>query len=160
MKCEETLYSKEILGLIEKYKATGEPLLTLLHEIQDLHPDNHLPATALKLISKELKMPVSTLYSTVSFYSMFSLKPRGRHIVRVCSSPPCKLDGTDVVLEALEKRLGIGVGETTPDRNFTLEEQSCLGVCSLSPVVMIDEDVFGNVTPQRLPVILESYEED
>lgn len=160
MKNDESVLTNKILSLVEKYKATGMPLLTLLHEVQDLHQNNYLSAPALKLLSKELKIPLSTLYSTASFYTMFSLKPRGKHIVRVCSSPPCKLEGTEIVLEALKKRLGVGIGETTSDGLFTLEEQSCLGVCSLSPVVMINKDVYGNVTPQKLPTILDTYEEE
>ncbi|MBT9165066.1 MAG: NADP-reducing hydrogenase subunit HndA [candidate division WS2 bacterium] len=152
--------NEEIKQLIEDYKKTGEPLLTLLHQVQDLYPENYLPAEALKLVSNELKIPISSLYSTVSFYSMFSLKPRGKHIIRVCSSPPCKLEEYDSLVEALGEKLHIGVGETTKDKQFTLEEQSCLGLCSLALVMMVDDDIYKNVNVAQLPEILDTYTEE
>ncbi|MBT9130155.1 MAG: NADP-reducing hydrogenase subunit HndA [candidate division WS2 bacterium] len=152
--------NEEVGQLIKEYKETGEPLLTLLHKIQNLIPHNHLPAEVLKKVSRELKIPVSSLYSTASFYSMFSLKPRGKHIIRVCSSPPCKLEEYDSLIEAIGEKLNLSIGETTCDGQFTLEEQSCLGLCSLASVMMVDNDIYKNVTVTQLPEILDTYVEE
>ena len=90
---------------------------------------------------------------------MFSLKPRGRHVIRICTSPPCHLAGGWSVLSALQEELGIAVGETTPDGLFTLETTSCLGICGVAPAMMIDDEVYGQLTPKRLREILVSYRE-
>lgn len=152
--------NEKVIELIKEYKETGEPLLTLLHQIQNLFPENYLPEEALILISKELKIPVSSLYSTASFYSMFSLKPRGKHIIKICSSPPCRLEECGSLVDAIGEKLNITVGETTKDDQFTLEEQSCVGLCSLASVMMVDNDIYKNVTIKQLPEILHAYTEE
>jgi len=98
---------------------------------------------------------VSYVEGVASFYSMFSLKPSGRYVIRLCDSPPCHLVGSKSLLEYLEKKLKIKVGETTPDRLFTLELTSCLGVCAVAPAMMINDEVYGNLTFEKIDKILE-----
>jgi len=110
-------------------------------------------------VADYLGLPLSAVHDTVTFYTMFSLRPRGKHIIRLCDSPPCHLAGSWSLLSALKRELGIEVGETTPDGLFTLELTSCLGVCGVAPAMMVDDEVYGNLTEERLRKILDSYRE-
>lgn len=136
--------------LLERYPASAEHMLDMLHDLQDAEPRNYLTEEALRAVAEYVEIPVSDVVSTATFYTMFSLKPRGRHIVRLCESPPCQLVGAESLLEILSAQLGVAVGETTADGVFTLETTSCLGVCGVSPAMMIDKEVHGNLTKERV----------
>jgi NADH:ubiquinone oxidoreductase subunit E len=97
-----------------------------------------------------LNVPLSEVVSTATFYSMYSLSPRGRHIVRICESPPCQLVGADSLLDLLAAHLRVAVGETTEDGVFTLETTSCLGVCGVAPAMMVDDELYGKLTKEKL----------
>jgi NADH-quinone oxidoreductase subunit E len=99
----------------------------------------------------------SQLFSIASFYHMFSLKPTGRHVIRFCESAPCHVMGGRQVIQSLKDQLGVDVDSTTPDQHWTLMETSCLGVCGVGPVFLVDNDIYGNVTPDRVPEILAKY---
>ena len=105
----------------------------------------------------ELNLPLSRVYGVVTFYSFFTLTPRGKHTVRVCLGTACYVRGGKVIAETLQKELCINEGETTPDRMFTLETIRCLGACGLGPVVVVDEDVHGRVKPSKVKEILSQY---
>ncbi|MDT8391822.1 MAG: NAD(P)H-dependent oxidoreductase subunit E [Lentisphaeria bacterium] len=137
-----------------------ENLLQILHDIQTMNSDNSLHKDDLDQLSDIMGIPESDLVSTLSFYSMFSLKPRGRHIIRLCESPPCHVMGSETVLDALRDILGVAVGETTEDGRFTLETTSCLGTCAVAPVMMIDDTVYGNLTREKVAGILASVAAD
>ena len=149
----------EKLELISKYPRSREYLLLILHELQRANPRNYLTPEDLRLAADYLNLPLSAVHDTVTFYTMFSLRPRGKHIIRLCDSPPCHLAGSWSLLSALKRELGIEVGETTPDGLFTLELTSCLGVCGVAPAMMVDDEVYGNLTEGRLREILDSYRE-
>ncbi len=149
----------EKLELISKYPRSREYLLLILHELQRANPRNYLTPEDLRLAADYLNLPLSAVHDTVTFYTMFSLRPRGKHIIRLCDSPPCHLAGSWSLLSALKRELGIEVGETTPDGLFTLELTSCLGVCGVAPAMMVDDEVYGNLTEERLREILDSYRE-
>ena len=102
-------------------------------------------------------MPLSKVYGVATFYTLFSTKPKGKHIIRICENAPCHVLGATAVIEAFEEELGISMGGTTHDGEFTLEHTSCLGVCGVAPTVMIDDTVYGNLTPERVPLILREY---
>ena len=108
-------------------------------------------------IADYIGLPYAKVYGTATFYSMISRKPRGKHVIRLCDSPPCHLMGSEDVLDVLREMLGIEGGQTTPDMLFTLELTSCLGVCGVAPAMMIDETVYGNLTPKKLRKIVEDY---
>ena len=150
----------EKLALIKRYGRSRDQLLAILHELQRANPQNYLTGEDLRLVADYLGLPLSAVHDAVTFYSMFSLVPRGRHIIRVCNSPPCHLAGSWSLISALKEELGVDVGGTTPDGLFTLELTSCLGVCGVAPAMMIDDEVYGNLTPEKLREVLASFREE
>lgn len=143
--------------ILNNYDPNQQNLLRILLEIQKNNPNNYLPEEDLDKVVRYLKVNRSHVYGVVTYYSMLSLKPRGRHIIRLCCSPVCKLLGTDDVLHELEKLLRIKPGETTSDEQFTLEFTECLGYCYKSPAMLIDEDIYGNLNDEDLSKIIEKY---
>ena len=133
----------------------GGALLASLHAINAEH--GYLPEEDLRRAADELGVPLSQLYSTVSFYAAFSFQPRGRHTIQVCLGTACYIRGGEKLLEKLEATLGVKPGETTDDQAFTLETVYCLGSCSMSPVMRVDEDTYGRLRADRLPRILKKY---
>lgn len=124
-----------------------------------------IPVEALGKIRRLINAPEeglfladSHLYAIASFYQMFSLKPTGKHVIRYCESAPCHVVGARQVIQALKDHLGIQEGETSPDQKWTLLTTSCLGICAVGPVFLVDEDLYGNVTPERVPGILAKYD--
>jgi NADH-quinone oxidoreductase subunit E len=141
--------------LLERYPATTESMLDMLHDLQDAEPKNYLKPEALRAVAEYLSIPLSEVVSTATFYTMYSLKPRGKHVIRLCESPPCQLVGAESLLDILSQHLGIQVGETTDDGAFTLETASCLGVCGVAPAMMIDTELYGNLTGARVTEVLD-----
>jgi NADH-quinone oxidoreductase subunit E len=117
----------------------------------------YLPDEALETISKKLRIPQSQLNSVATFYKMLFTKKMGRHVVKFCESAPCHVAGGRQVWSALKDELKLQPGETSPDEKWTLITVSCLGLCSAGPVMMVDEDVYGNLTAENLPSILAHY---
>ena len=140
--------------ILSKFEATKDNLIPILHAIQDNHPQNYLPDEALRATAKFLNLTLSSVYGVVGYYSMFSRKPRGKHVIRFCTSPVCGMMGSINVLDWLSQHLGIAVGETTPDGLFTLEESECLGRCGKAPSMMINQYFYGNLTPEILENIV------
>jgi NADH:ubiquinone oxidoreductase subunit E len=139
-----------VKDLLAKYPRTTESLLDILHELQDAEPQHYLTRDALQAVAEYLDIAVSDVVSTATFYSMYSLTPRGRHILRICVSPPCQLVGAESLLEILSAELGIAAGGTTEDGAFTLETTSCLGVCGVAPAMMVDDELYGNLTKEKV----------
>ena len=131
-------------------------LITVLHKAQELF--GYLPVDVQKHIADALGLSVSEVLGVVTFYHYFSMQPRGRHSVNVCMGTACYVRGAKKVMQALQEKLGIKKGETTPDRRFSMTTQRCFGACGLAPVIMIDNDVHGRITPQKLANILAKYE--
>ena len=142
--------------LLENYPPSTEHMLDMLHDLQQAEPRNYLSRDALRAVAEYVNVPLSEVVSTATFYSMYSMTPRGRHVIRICESPPCQLVGAESLIDLLAKHLGIGVGETTGDGSFTLETTSCLGVCGVAPAMMIDEELVGNLTPARVVDAIEA----
>lgn len=138
-----------------KYAPTKDNLISILHEIQDTHPQHYISADAVKAVSEYLKVPENHIYGVLTFYSMYSTEPRGKNIIRLCESPPCYIKGSENILRKLKTVLGVNVGETTKDGRFTLELCACLGVCGNAPVMMINEDVYGDLTEEKVEDIIE-----
>ncbi|MBN1859200.1 NADH-quinone oxidoreductase subunit NuoE [Candidatus Bipolaricaulota bacterium] len=143
-----------VRSVLEKYPASSEYLLDMLHDLQEAEPRNFLSREALQAVAEYLGLAMSEIISAATFYSMYSLKPRGRHIIRICESPPCQLVGAESLIDLLAKHLEIAVGETTKDGLFTLETTSCLGICGVAPAMMIGDELYGNLTPERLREII------
>jgi len=142
-------------AIVKKHGNDREQLLSILHDIQTGSPDNSLHRDALKELARIMDIPISDIIGTASFYTMFSLKPRGRHIIRLCESPPCYIAGEENILAALERKLGVTLGGTTADGLFTLEATSCLGACGVAPVMMVDDEVYGHLTESKAVAIVE-----
>lgn len=130
-------------------------LIPVLQEVQQAF--GYLPAEALHAISEQLEIPYSEVAGVVTFYSYFTTVPRGLHVVRVCLGTACYVRGGKEVLRAVSEELGIGVGETTEDRLFSLEVGRCFGACGLAPVVLVDDTVHQRVTAVCVPEILRQY---
>jgi NADH:ubiquinone oxidoreductase subunit E len=163
MKAEDTELLKEFTpeqvakldSIIEKYKGKAGGLIPVLEEAQVCL--EYLPLPVQKKIAQGLNLPLSRVYGVVTFYSFFTMTPRGKHTIRVCLGTACYVRGGKAIAEALEKQFNIRGGETTEDRMFTLESVRCLGACGLGPVVVVDEDVHGRVKPGKLKDILSQY---
>jgi NADH:ubiquinone oxidoreductase subunit E len=140
--------------ILQNYEPAGENLLGILHDIQNASPEHYLADADLRAVADYLGLAYSFVYGVATFYTMYSLKPRGRHLIRVCQSPPCHLLGATTVSRELIRLLGIGFGETSADKLFTLEMSSCLGVCGVAPAMMVNDQVYGNLTPELIAEVI------
>ena len=141
--------------VLEKYQHDKSALIDILHDTQT--EIGFLPRKALEQISTGLSIPVSRVYSVVTFFKAFSLTPRGRHLISVCMGTACHVRGSDRVLEQIEQELGIKAGGNTDDLKFTLETVNCVGACALGPMVIIGEDYHGEMTPEKVNEVLKNY---
>lgn len=152
MKNKGEIMYKEICS---KYAPTKDNLINILHDVQDTHPQHYISEDAVEAIAEYLKIPANHIYGVLTFYSMYSTTPRGKNIIRLCESPPCYIKGSDNVLRKLKTLLGVNVGETTKDGLFTLELCACLGVCGNAPVMMINDDVYGDLSDEKVEEVIE-----
>jgi NADH-quinone oxidoreductase E subunit len=143
--------------ILTKYNPEKENLIYILHEIQNSHPQSYVPKDAIEAVSNYLKITTSHIYGVLTFYTMFSTTPRGKNVIRLCESPPCFLKGSETILKALRNILGVKLGETTKDGFFTLELCACLGVCGNAPVMMINDEVFGDLSEERVHSIIADF---
>jgi len=152
--------ARDVSSVVEEaiahYGGAPDALIPVLSEVNEKL--GYLPVDALTQISQALRVPGSQLLSTASFYRLLSTEPRGAHVIRFCESAPCHVMGARKIWQALQETLGVGLGETTKDGKWTLLAASCPGICGVGPVIMIDDDVYGNVAPDRVPEILALYE--
>lgn len=153
---EKDLFVK-VKDILNAYENNESDLLAILLEIQNSIPQQYIPKEVAKFVSEQLKIPLSRVYDVITFYSAFSDKPRGRYVIQICNGIACKVNKYTTLKDILEEQLGIKVGETTPDGNFTLIYTSCIGACDISPVFRIGEDVYGNLTEERVKEIIEDY---
>ena len=149
----------KVKEIIKKHGNKRENLLQILHDIQNQSYQNYISEENIKTLSEEMKIPVSDIKGTASFYTMYSFIPRGKYIIRICESPPCHILGAQTIFNAVEKKLGIKEGETTKDNLFTLEATSCLGICGVAPAMMINDEAYGNLDEKKINEILEQIQE-
>ena len=141
---------------IDMYHSKKEDLIPILmHVNQEI---GFIPKEAMEQISLRIHVPQSQLYSVATFYHMFFTKQTGRHVIKFCESAPCHVVGGREVFDALKNELELEPGETSSDGKWTLTTTSCLGVCGVGPIIMVDEDMYGNITPNQIPDILAKYE--
>jgi NADH:ubiquinone oxidoreductase subunit E len=157
--CDEEPSEEELLARLDEviagYKTKPGALIPVLQIAQGIY--GYLPEVALKRIARGLDKPYSEVAGVVGFYSFFTTVPRGRNLVRVCLGTACYVRGGIAVLDALKKELGVDVGDTTEDREFSLEVARCFGACGLAPVITINDDVHHRVKPKRVREILAKY---
>jgi len=148
--------AKVVDKIVDRYKRKESALISILQDIQAEY--NYLPKEALLHTRERLNIPLTRIIRVATFYNIFTLKPRGRHLINVCMGTACHVKGAGRILEKLERDVGIRTGETTADLKFSLEIIRCLGCCSLAPVVRIDSDIYGRVKQDRVQEILKRYE--
>lgn len=145
----------KLLQIIQKYKNDEGKVMLVLHEVQEYL--GYVPYEAQKLIAEGLEVPMSDVYGVVTFYSRFSLKPVGKYKIGICLGTACYVKGADKIIDKIEQRLGIKVGETTEDGRFSIAAMRCLGACGLAPVMTINEDVYGKLELNEIDAILDKY---
>jgi NADH:ubiquinone oxidoreductase subunit E len=144
-------------GIIDAHQANPEALVEILREANEA--SGHLSREQMARIAERMDLPQSKIYSVASFYSLISLEPLGRHVIRFCQDAPCHVVGGREVWEALEHELGVPFGETTLDGEWSLLTTSCIGACAVGPVMMVDSDIHGNLTPEKVREIIAAYRE-
>jgi len=147
--------SKDLEKIISENRNRPGSLIPVLQQAQELI--GYLPPSVQRHIARGLNIPVSEVYSVVSFYSFFTMKPKGKHNIRVCLGTACYVKRAEEILQKLKEALNIDVGEVTKDRKFSLESVRCLGACGLAPVVVIDHETHGSVEPVKATEILKAY---
>jgi NADH:ubiquinone oxidoreductase subunit E len=145
-----------VRSAVQHHGTTRDEVIPILNEVnQEI---GYLPTEALEEISRLLRVPKSQIFSVATFYRMLSTQPRGRHVVQFCESAPCHVAGGRLVWQALQDALQIKSGETSTDGRWSLVTTSCLGVCGVGPVMIVDEDIYGNIQPEQVASILARYE--
>jgi NADH:ubiquinone oxidoreductase subunit E len=157
-RCEECSKDKyaEIANVIDLYKGKEGSLIQILHLAQEIN--GYLPLDLQIFIADKMDIPLSEVSGVVTFYSFFSTKPRGKHTIRVCLGTACYVRGGKKIVEAIQEKLGVQVGDTTQDGKFTFEVARCIGSCGLAPAMMIDDVVYKQVNVNKLNSILAKYE--
>lgn len=142
--------------VIDEYKGKSGAVIPIMQKAQDIF--GYLPYKVQNYIAEELKVPLQNIYGIATFYGQFTLEPLGKHSIGLCMGTACYVRGAQLVLDEIQGKLGITMGETTEDGKFTLVATRCLGCCGLAPVMMIDDDVYGRLKPDMITEILEKYQ--
>lgn len=148
----------EIDTIIERYEGKESAILAILQDIQAR--EKYLPKEALEYVGGRLHIPINKIYRLATFYRAFSLTPRGRHEIHVCLGTACHVRGAQRIVDQVTTELGIRAGETTRDRNFTLGTVNCLGVCASGPILAVDGEYFGNMSPIKVEGVLKKFQPD
>jgi NADH:ubiquinone oxidoreductase subunit E len=150
---EEEIDFSEAEKILDEYEKVNGALIPILQKVQAVY--GYLQEPIIYLIAERLNISVSEIAGVATFYAQFHLKPRGRHIIKVCTGTACHVKGAKSIVNKLSSELNVPVGDTTSDKMFTLEEVACLGACSLAPILMIDEDVHGKLAPDIVTNIIQ-----
>jgi NADH-quinone oxidoreductase subunit E len=146
---------ERVSQILTRYQSDPGSVIAVLQDLQATF--RHLPPSALKLVSKELGIPLSRILSLATFYRAFSLKPQGKRQVHVCLGTACHVRGAPLVLEKFERELGIKAGETTADGEFSLNAVRCVGCCGLAPVAMVGDDVHGKISQTKVAGLVKKF---
>ena len=157
--CECGCNSKDefLEKIFNEYQPIKDNLIQILNEVQDHY--GYIPVNAQTAISKFLNMPMAEIYGVITFYSRFTLKPKGKNNIAVCLGTACFVKGSQKIMDRLKEKLGIEAGETTPDGKFSIEETRCVGACGLAPVFTVNGEVYGKATVQKLDQVLDELKE-
>ena len=147
--------SRKIRQIIEATDGQAGAPIRVLQRVQGII--GYLPGEALETVAREMRIPLSELYGITSFYSFFSMVPKGKYVIQVCLGTSCYVKGGQKIIDSLKKDFGLESGSTTPDGKFSLQTVRCLGCCGLSPVLAVNENVHRKVRPSKLKEILSSY---
>ena len=156
-KCGTAEQEKKLKSVIEASRSTPGCLMHILQEAQGIY--GYLPIQVQKTIAEGLGISLSEVYGVVTFYSQFSLTPKGKNRISICLGTACYVKGSDKIREEIEKQLGIKCGECTADGLFSIDSCRCVGACGLAPVMMVNDEVYGKLTPDKVKGILDQYRE-
>ena len=146
---------KEYISQVKDKKYPESYLIAILHKAQELF--GYLNKEVMDEVASSMSIPTAHIWGVATFYHYFNLKPKGKHVISACMGTACYVKGAEDVLNAIKEELKIGVGGTTEDKLFSLAEARCLGACGIAPVVMIDDKIYGELTPKKIKAILKSY---
>ena len=153
--CGNDLKDERIEKILSKYDRNKSNLIQILNEVQETY--GYIPESVQLEISKFLGIEMAEIYGVITFYARFSLKPKGKYNVAVCLGTACFVKGSERVLERVKQKLGIDVGQTTPDGKFSIEATRCIGACGLAPVFTVNDEVYGKATPELVDKVLDEY---
>ena len=151
---QESAIDERISDVLSSYQGRADELIPILQHVQQQY--GYLPESAIKQIARFLRLPEITIFGVATFYAQFKLVPTGRNIIRVCRGTACHVRGVARILQELEKQLGVKPGETTADREYSLETVACFGACALSPIMVLNDKVHGKMTTQKVRSILDA----
>lgn len=154
--CEIEGLDRDIIDLLSDLERTKENVLPALQEVQRWY--RYLPEESLDLISEEFGVPLAKVVGIATFYSQFTFEPQGEHIIRVCRGTACHIKGADIIIEYLQERYGLQPDRVSEDGKFVLTTVRCLGCCAKAPVMMIDDEVYGNLDEGKIAAAVDSYQ--
>jgi len=144
---------EKVVIILNKYARNRDSLISILQDVQSEY--HYLPEDTLRVVARQLDVPLIQVYGVATFFKAFSLKPRGEHMVTVCQGTACHVRRAPAVLDEVKRQLGIEPGETADDMRFTLETVNCLGACALGPIVVVDGTYYGQMAPGKVKKILK-----
>ena len=153
--CNGCKIDEKLEKIAKKYKNVEGGIISALHEVQDTY--GYISSTAQKYLSKEFNVPMSEIYGIITFYSRFSLVPKGKYNIQVCMGTACYVKGSEKVLNRFKEKLGIEEGKTTSDGKFSIESVRCIGACGLAPAIVINEEVYGKMDEKKVDELIEKY---
>lgn len=152
--CMEEKLNKELTSILEVYTTSKDNLIPILNEVQMKY--GYIPKIAQQRISEYLNIPMAEVYGVITFYSRFTLKPKGKYAISVCLGTACFVKGSEKIMERLKQRLNIEEGETTPDGKFSIDATRCVGACGIAPVFTVNGEVYGKATVKMLDEVLDN----
>ena len=153
--CGNKCKDEKMKEILETYTKDKSNLIQILNEVQEYY--GYIPKSAQVEISEYLGLPMAEVYGVITFYSRFTLKPKGKYNIAVCLGTACFVKGSEQILDKVREKLGIDVGQTTPDGKFSIEATRCIGACGLAPVFTVNDEVYGKATPEMIDKVIEEY---
>ena len=153
--CANIRLTKETKEIVEKYSKEENQLIAILNDVQEKY--GYIPKKAQMIISEELGIPMAEIYGVITFYSRFTLKPKGKYNIAICLGTACFVKGSEKLLDTAKEALKIKEGETTEDGKFSLEATRCIGACGLAPVFTVNDEVYGKATPELMKKVIQEY---
>lgn len=154
-KCACKRVKEETKTIVSKYPNEKDQLIAILNDVQEKY--GYIPKEAQLAISEELSIPMAEIYGVITFYSRFTLEPKGKYNISICLGTACYVKGSQKLLDRAKERLGIEPGQVTSDGKFSIDEVRCVGACGLAPVFMINDEVYGNATVKQLDEVIDKY---
>jgi NADP-reducing hydrogenase subunit HndA len=154
-KCVDKKVKEETKQILAKYPQEKNQLIAILNDVQEKY--GYIPKQAQMVISERLSIPMAEIYGVITFYSRFTLEPKGKYNISICLGTACYVKGSQKLLDRAKERLKIEPGQMTPDGKFSIDEVRCVGACGLAPVFMVNDEVYGNATVKQFDEVIDKY---